>query len=66
MNNESMLVAIKCRGGCGKDVTTTRLSLHGIDDLHNKYAGFCGDCLPITNDELLHAMGLAIADKLAS
>lgn len=52
-----------CRGGCGKSLYTTNRSIIGADDLHRQYAGYCSDCLPIDENELLMMQGRAIVSK---
>ena len=64
MTDKGMLVIVDCKGGCGKKITTLRRSLHGLDELHKQYSGYCADCLPIGRDELLDAMGKGIVDVL--
>jgi hypothetical protein len=66
MNDTSNLVVVSCRGGCGKEVTTTKRSLYGLDVLHAKYFGYCSDCMPLDENELLDVMGQALVDKLSS
>ncbi len=66
MVGDSRLIVVSCRGGCGKQVTTLRRSLHGLDNLHSAYAGYCETCLPISQDELLEMQGRAIADRLTA
>jgi hypothetical protein len=66
MDIESNFIVLACRGGCGKKVTTTKQSLNRLDGLHAKYAGYCHDCMPLGEDGLLTAMGMALVDKLSS
>ncbi len=34
--NKVQFFKIQCKGGCGKEITTTNRSIHGLDSLHAK------------------------------
>jgi len=59
------LETILCRGGCGKTLTTTIRSLYGLDELHNQFAGYCENCLPISENELIRLQGEGLAKSFS-
>jgi len=61
--NSIQFFTIPCKGGCGKEITTTNRSIHGLDVLHAKYAGYCSDCSPLNEQEIALKQGRALADK---
>ena len=60
------IVTVECRGGCGKQISTTNRSLYGLEELHKKYAGYCANCLPISERELLLLQGRGIAAQAST
>lgn len=64
--NRVQLFKIQCKGGCGKEITTTNRSIHGLDILHTQYAGYCSDCSPLDEHEIALKQGQALVDKLVT
>jgi len=55
------LYTVKCRRGCGRDITATSRSIHGANALHTKYSGICSHCITDEErNEMLYGIGSAI------
>jgi hypothetical protein len=64
--NRIQFLKIQCKGGCGKELITTSRSIHGLDALHAKYAGYCSVCSPLNEHEIALKQGQALVDKFVT
>lgn len=61
------LHTIKCKRGCGREITVTSRSIHGANALHAKYSGICSHCItPEERNEMLYGIGTAIIKGVKS
>lgn len=54
------ILTVNCKR-CGKELSTTSRSIHGLDKLKKQYGYICQDCsTPEEKQEMIEAIGMGI------
>jgi len=63
MTHRITIETVKCKR-CGKELSTTSRSIHGLDKLKKQYGYICHDCTtPAERDEMVNAIGAGILNQ---